>query len=442
MTDVDTSSYLKPTLPTAQSPLDIASKLGGLQQQKQSIQSGGLTIQKQQLDLVNQRFGTLAKQLIGLANKPDLNEKDITSQIQNDVSLGILPPDMAAKLTAQIPPNSNPAILKAHVEQLFTNAQTGIEALNFHYAPYVGQVGNGQVQQPAAYSQKTGQLQSAGPSIQQYAPPTTPTVATGANPNIAPGTPQLLGPVPTPAPLQPKLPTNGNLTGPGKGIVSQSLPVEAPAQSEPIITGTPPMFEEGKKQLAADQDLATQKLTAIKPVLQALPLLKDLRTGPGTSGWNKAVAFLKANNIISIDDKADPTAIYQEVNKKLNQYIQGSGTRSDADLAQREVSSPNVGTQISPALIKLTKDAIILDRVQAARPNAFESADYSKYGQHRSTFPAQIDERAFGLDLMEPKERNELITEMKKKKDTFEGKKFWKSLAIVDKQGLINTGGE
>jgi hypothetical protein len=87
--------------------------------------------------------------------------------------------------------------------------------------------------------------------------------------------------------------------------------------------------------------------------------------------------------------------------------------------------------------MKLTKDAIVLDRVQAARPNAFQDQDLSQYGAHRSLFPATIDERAFGLDLMEPKERQSLIKEMKEKTGTPEGEKFWHSLELADKQGLI-----
>jgi len=53
MAEVDTSSYARPGAPV--NALDQMQKYGNLQQQKQQIESGALTIDKQKLDLVNQR---------------------------------------------------------------------------------------------------------------------------------------------------------------------------------------------------------------------------------------------------------------------------------------------------------------------------------------------------------------------------------------------------
>lgn len=458
MTDVDTSSYLK--VQPQPALLDNVQKY-------QQIQSNGLGIDKQKLDLVNQRVSTMAKQFTGLANKPDLNEDDIRQQIQQDVQFGLVTPEMAATAISQIPAKATPQQLKAHLEQFVTNAMSMAEAVNFHYGT-PGFVSNNQQQQPVLQGPQRG-LIPTGPGIQMQPPPTTSSVATGANPNVPAGTPQQLGPYggsPLPFPVQgppgalpagpvassavPGQSSNfgGRVTGATVGPDQGPIPVgprlnatpgpAAPTGPSGPVTGTSPLFETGKAQYAQDQELATQKLTAIKPALQALPLLKGIMSGPGTASYTNAVAGLKAFGIIPTDVKDDPTAIRQEVVKKLNQYVSANpvGQRSDAAQTLAEASSPSPNVQILPALTKLTKDAIMLDRVQAARPGAFKDTDFSKYGSHRSTFPAKIDEKAFGLDLMDPEDRQALLDQMKKKASTPEGKKFWNSLQTAKDSGV------
>ena len=103
----------------------------------------------------------------------------------------------------------------------------------------------------------------------------------------------------------------------------------------------------------------------------------------GLAVSNDGLAFERAQDmpIIDIDEKADPTAVRQEVVKKLNQYVSSSpvSQRSDAALTMKEASSPSPNVQILPALIKLTKDAVALDRVEALMPNAFKGNNYDKY---------------------------------------------------------------
>jgi hypothetical protein len=464
MAEVDTSSY--PRLPAnPPSFLDTAQKFGALQEQQQAIQSNQLAIQQQQLGLIKQRFAAISGQIPGLISKPDLNENDVRQFYQNNVNEGLITPDQAATEIAQIPPTAGmPAAqaaltLKNHMGNKLQMAQSTMEALNYHLGQ-PGSVDNGQTIQPTLSSPKPGFSGNpvaggvVGPQagIPVQPPPTTGVVSQGGPGQPPPGTPTLLGNtgsrtgLPTapgalpvgPAPVPPGMKIGGqNVTGINVG------PDTGAGAKGPIVTGTTPLFEAGKTQYVQDQDLATQKLTAIKPALQALPLIDGIMAGPGTAAYTHALAGLKAFGIVPTGVN-DPVAVRQEVVKKLNQYVSSNpvGQRSDAAQTLAEASSPTPNVQILPALKTLTQDAIALDRVQAARPGAFNSQDFSKYGAFRSTFPAQMDERAFKLDLMSPQDRNALLAQMTKNKNTFEGKKFWNSLAIIDKQGLINTGGE
>lgn len=444
MAEVDVSSYKQPE---GKSPLEIASDFGKLKQQQQAIQRTDIGISSDQLKLMNDRWGIINNEMKTMLGEKDLTIDKVSKRFQNLVKMGLVTPTQYGEFIKTLP--SDPKGLTDAVEASWKRGMSTIEAQNFAFGQNHEQ-NNGQGTLSGKTDMRTGGFTPATVTPAQL-PPGTPT--TGADT----GQSKLLGTQP-PA-VQPVLPV-----GPVPGVQGQSnnfggnvisatrepavpqprLPVQQPVPSGPT-TAPAPMFEIGKKQLAEDQELATQKLTAIKPAMQVLPLLKDLRSGPTTETFTRAVATLKANGIIPTGTaENDPTAIRQIVNKKLADYVRSNpvGQRSDAAQHLSEKASPTASEQINPALIKLTKDAIVLDRVQAARAGAFEGGDLSKYGNHRSTFPARVDERAFGIDLMEPAERKKLLDDMVKKKDTFEGKKFWKSLQIVKDQGLIDTGGQ
>jgi hypothetical protein len=229
-------------------------------------------------------------------------------------------------------------------------------------------------------------------------------------------------------------------TGKPSAFDAQGNPLPTPGITpQGPTTAQPPLFDEGKKQLTQDQELATQKLTGIKNAQMALKLLPGVASGPGTGPYNQAVAFLKAQGIVPTNPN-DPTVVYQEINKYLNRYVQQSGLsqRSDAAQALAENSNPNLMTQLNPALVNLTANAIALDRVEASRPTAFKDKDLSKYGAFRSTYPQQIDERAFKMDLMPKPEASKLFNTMlqKAKKGDADAIKFIKSLDIANKQGF------
>lgn len=459
---VDTSSY--PKAGASPSVLDTVGKLQGLEQQS-------ISIDQNKLKLVNDRYGIMSKELQGLMGDPDVDFNKVAARYQNLVNLGLMDSKMMAHSLQDVP--TDKAKIPEYLKMKALQAGSIVEALNATYgAPKL--VNNGQQDIPSregVFVKGGIQRDPQGVPFQRQVPPTAevrdtnPTLPNG-QPNPGYGSSSLQGPQaeqPTPglpvarpagapqmaprptAPINPSPLPVGTDTLPD-GSTRTVGPNTAPRYSPSgLSTGMPPLFEEGKKQYVEDQNLATQKLTAIKPAIQALPLIKGLTTGIGSETYNKALAGLSNLGLVS-QGQTDKAAIYQELTKKLANYVSNNpvGQRSDAAQTLAEAASPSPKAQINPALIKLTKDAVILDRVQAARANAFEGQDYSKYGEHRSTFPAKVDERAFGIDLMDPEERGKLLSDMNKKLNSSkaaeraEGQKFRRSLAIVDKLGYID----
>ena len=459
MAEVDTSSYQKPpALPVQKSLLDQV-------QQFQQIDSTQLAQQQAKLNQANQALGYMTRAMGSLG--PDATKEQYLAVGQNAVKMGLVPPNMLNSYVERLQAAPD---AKSFYNEFTTAAATHQETINYH----LGQPGvysNGQTDQPVVTSQKHGfGMRPTGLPIQRQIPPTTPVYDANNQPTlqgptapiapsgIATGPGQRL-PVGSNQPIQPNpvrtLPIgpvnnpaiNGQSSNFGGNVTDATVEPPSPnkvvgnrypAPSGPAV-GTPPMFEEGKKQLVEDQNAATQKLTGIKNAQKALALLPGVESGPGTGPYQQALAFLKAQGVLSTDPK-DKTVIYQEINKYLNRYVQQSGLSQRSDAAQQlaESSNPNLMTQLNPALVNLTRSAIGLDKVEIARPRAFNSKDYSKYGEHRTSFPQSQDDRAYSLSDLPKPEAQKLYQEMKAKAlaGDPEGIKFIKSLVEANKQGL------
>lgn len=433
--EVDISSYKQAE---GKSPIEIASEFGNLKRIGQSIERTDIGIASDQLKLMNEKWGIINNELRTMISDPNASQETISKRMQNLVNQRLLTPQQYGEFIKTIP--TDPTQIKPFLEQSLARGQSVNEAINWHYGEQ-GEQSNQQGTLAGKRDVRTGGFTPSTITPQQI-PPTANTVEQGS------GQPRMYGTQPPQSrPVLPVGPPGAGASPPPGNVTSErpSLPVE-PLKAVGPPTAATPMFDEGKRMLAADQEMATQKLTAIKPAMQTLPYLKDIMAGPGTEQFTKAVAALKAFGIVPTGTaENDATAIRQIVNKKLADYLRSNpvGQRSDAAQVLSETASPSAKEQITPALIKLTKDAIVLDRVQAARAAAFEDQDYSKYGNHRVLFTGKVDERAFGLDLMEPDKRKELVqsmqTKLKKNPKDFEANKFFRSLDIVDKQGLIDT---
>lgn len=430
MPEIDTSSYPKPAIPT--SPLDVAGKLGGLQSQ-------ALQINQQKLDQANQALMYLTRGLNSLG--PNATKDDLIKLGHGLVKDGLAPASMMQNMENDIrntPDDKMPAL----IDRLNTQAAQHSEMMNhFRGQLYTNQSGQRTdvLRIPTSPNYPIKQQLS----IPTEAPPTSEKVdlssgQRGTIGNVPPPPAQGFNRLGAPVPLPAGAMDPSRIPGMRSAIGEKAISAEVmPAQNGSFPTAAAPGFEEGLKQRTEDQNLATQKMTAVKPLLLAYPKILDLRSGPGTQTWNSAVAFLKANNIIPTQAN-DPTAIYQEANKYFNQYISRNGSRSDAEQSAKEMSNPDIKTHINPALVELTRKTIAQDRIEAARPNAFQNQDFSKYGEHKSTFPQTMHIEAAHLDLLPPKERIKKFNDMleKAKSGNKDAIKFIRTLDIMRRQNM------
>lgn len=424
MTEVDTSSYPKATMPV--SPLETAGKVGALHQQK-------LQIDAAKMDQANKALGFMTRAMGSLG--PNATKEEYAAVAQNAVNQGLVP---QAQLNSYMERLQKAPTAQAFYNEFITAASETQKQMDYHLG-VMGNNATGQTVTPTVRSQQPGfGERPVGMPVQQQLPPSTPTV----NPDT--GQPQMLGPVPAvaapgaavgPAPLPAQRPSSlpverpmaaapAPTTGPTGPTVrrtdlepatfAERIDAAFPRSTGPA-TGPNPLFEEGKKAYTEDQRNSGQRAFAIKPAIQALKLMPGLATGPGTEQFNQLVAAAKAWGIVDTKAESDPTALRQELNKKLAQYVGSSpiGQRSDAQQALAEAGSPNPKVQITQALQNLTRDAIALDRVQILKPNAFKGEKFADYVKHGGNFPTTVDERALTLDLMDDKERDRLVAKMK-----------------------------
>lgn len=421
----------------------------------QSLAQGKTTLEQSKLKLINDRYNIINKEISTLANNPNATPEMLQKVGQQLVNQKLIPADMYATTLKEMP--TDPSQVQPYLKRVLSRISSTQEAINQQYG-VPGTLDTGQGIVPISTSATEG-IRQTGNIIQKQMSPselnqleTVPNQERGTNdittrgqilnrlggPNVvgggqvAPMAPQAnVAPTPRLPVAMPAAPqSNAGAARPSVGI-----PTPAPVDS---IPGASPMLASGIDKLQKDQELSTSKMTAAKPLAKALSLVSGLITGQGTTPFNDVKAF--AQNIGAISgNEPNPTAVYQEANKYLNQYISQNGSRSDADQALKEMSSPNIGKQISPALVKIIKNTIAQDRIQAARAQSF-TGNPAEYGKHSSTFPQSQDERAYSIDLIAPKERNALLKEMLvTKKNTAEGKKFRQSLELADSLGLINS---
>lgn len=487
MAEIDTSSYPKP----AQSNfLDIAAKFQQLHQGNLNLQRSDVALSQDKLKQINDQFNIMNAELANLANDPKTTKELAAQRLINISKTYGFKPEVISHMINELNQASD---VKSFAQNALVRGMATQEKVNFLYGT-PGIYRGDQTDTPTLSSPRYG-IQAIGLPIQRQTPPgqevvdTRETLSDGSpNPNYGarilqgptnPVLPQGAVPantgipgqyVPNAATAKPQLPVANpsnvnpvrtqritpdqsiNLTGEGKtitGVDVQDAPAtfaqRFPGPSGPSV-GMSPLFEEGKKAYTQDQLASGAKMLAAKPAIQALPLMQTpgFLSGPLTDQFTKVVAGLKSTGLIDIKDTDDPTAIRQEVAKKLYQYVSNSpvGQRSDAAQTLREASSPNPNVQILPALVKLTKDAIALDRVEALMPNVFKGKDYQNYLKHKGTFPQSIDEKALTLDLETEEKSRALVDDMAKKlkssnaRERNNAEKFFKTLKMAKDQGF------
>ncbi len=474
---VDTSSY--PRLPaTPPNFLDMAGKLGGLQQQQ-------LTIQQQQLNLIKDRFSTVAGQIPGLLSKPDLNQNDIMQFYQNNVKNGYITPDMAATKIGQIPstqgmdPATAALTLKNHMGNELQQGMAMMEALHYHLGGQ-GSVDTGQQIAPTLSSPKpgfAGNPQTGGViqpqrGIPVQPPPTLPIVtspgqATATRPV---GTPTILGNTGAPTGLPsapgalpvgpmanpPRGPTLGlgNVTGievgPDTGgmggVPSAGIPTRVPTQSftQPqtgLAPGIAAPMQASGEQLANDRQRAASFQRDIFPLMQAIPDLEKLGTkgtGPGTETINNLKSFALSNIPgVKESDFNGTVADYDKAKKYLTDFVNQTGNSGTNDkLAASFAGNPSVHIS-NAAAVDDAKSALALRRMQQAQLLMFEQSGLpsSSYSQWVAQTTNKLDPRAFGTDMMTPQAKQKLLTQLNK--NTTEKANFENTLKAAQGLGFL-----
>lgn len=401
----DISSYNQP-LPV--SPLDIAGKVGSLQQQK-------LAIDQAKLDQANQALGYMTRAMGSLG--PNASKEQYIGVAQNAVKMGLVPQNMLNIFVDRVnaAPDSQTlyrefmTAAKEHQQQIqmYSGAPATAQDQKYVYQGTVDPLTGG-------FKPATKMPVQIAPGTSGYNEQNQQVFEQPAGPSgIVPAAPA--APVPRARPALPvERPVSGP-TGPTRDITAET-PTTVSNRLEPLKAGPSPLFAEGKEAYTKAQLLASGKAQAIKPAIQALRLMPGLSTGPGTAQFNDLVAAAKAWGLINIKEDSDPTVLRQELEKKLAQYVGSSpiAARSDASQILAEAGSPNPKKQILPALQNLTRDAIALDRVQILKPNAFKGTDYQNYIKHEGNFPQSVDEKALTLDLLDDAERSKLVSKMQR----------------------------
>ncbi len=472
--DVDTSSYPRPaSLPVQRSALDQAQQFGNIQQQQQQIQSGALAIDKQKLDLVNQRFGEMAKGFTALIKKPDLTQGDIQDYVTNQVKLGYVPPEMAAQTLNTLPPTQGmqPAqvadVLRNALSTHLQHAQTVVDAINTQAGTpssvqdqrniYTGVTASPLSKTPGAFT-PASRIPVQLPPTQENVNPDLSRGPIGASepPGIYPAGPT--GGAPSPQarrgglPVAPQVdlsapvrdPSQGNLTDPAPSfdnrfgaafpnrVVSSARPGVAEAVGE---VGT-----QSGKDYAVDLTRAKNFKADLYPAETALQGIKELGVqgvGPGTEALNSLKSAI-VTWLPNVDQKViDNVGTFEQTRKYLTQIARSSGTTGTNDqLAAAFEANPSIKMS-QAATENVLKSVIALRKMQHAQTLLFGQSGLQpdKYSQWIAQNQNVLDPRAFGFDMMDNNAQKKLVGQLKKDPKAY--KRFEDSLSFAHDAGLI-----
>lgn len=485
MAEIDTSSYPKPG--NSPGALDIAKNYGAVQQQ-------ALGIEKQKLELVNARFGEMAKGFTNLIAKPDLNLDDVRKYVENQVKLGYVPAEMAATTLSTLPPTQGmPAdqasnTLRGALKQHLQHAETMVETMNRQFGTNVDIQDNRNIYSGVRASPMEGSVVTPKTITPIQLSPTQPIKMPGSNePGIAgPSGPP--GPRPFASPsvnAQPPAAISqrrGNLAR----AVEQPAPVAAPAITGPtgptvsrgtefndrfsaafpnaVATGPAPGVVEAQtavggqsgKDYATDLNRTKSLQADLQPDLAVLNIVKDKKPtdfGPGTDLLNQikktAATWLPGVDPKVLNDATD----YDTVKKYLVQGARSAGnTGTNDQLAAAFEANPN--TTMSTATIEnIVKSRVALRKMQAAQTLLFtqQGLPENEYSKWIAKYQNVLDPRAFGFDMMTPEARDKLISGMAdrdrngnwiaKKGKEKEFQRFETSLQFANDANLIEPPG-
>ena len=186
-----------------------------------------------------------------------------------------------------------------------------------------------------------------------------------------------------------------------------------------------------------DQTKTAQTLANLRPLEQALPLVRNLSNfdyGKGSEDIAKVKDLLTTFGITNVDPNNE-LVVRQEVNKKLLQYANNAvnAGRSDAALSAAIHSNPNIDLT-QPANIALILSQIGSDRMDAALPLAAGGAP--GYKDYKSNYYQKYDPRAFAFHVMTLEEQKDLQKSLGPKNSPAY-QKFLQSYNIAKTTGML-----
>lgn len=421
---VDTSSYARNNL-SGQNPLDMVSKIQGIESQKLGIDS-------QKLALINNQMTLLGNGLGSLASDPNLTREKVQNSVQNWVKLGIIPADKAAQELSQLPtdPTKMMQYIKEHqlrvvgsqaqINQMYGSPQPVSTGGNIDFVQ-AGTVGG---------VNKLGSIGTTPSPEYLGQPKEWRDPATGKTVQGTVG--QYLGKTGALPGLQSHGIVQGNaLQGP-QAVPQRQNPQTQPAPQSRVtgegVPGLPLNFDEGRKSRLADLDAATGSAEQIRALQSAIPLARIIASSPtpgNIQGFQDAVALAKRAGILAtdLDPKKDPQAVYQQLSKYLTQAAGTAGARSDLDAYNAKASNANV-EQLGPAMLELAQNTLANRAIDVSRPAAFkrekgkpgsEDLPEHEYPEYRSQYSQKQDKEAFKTLGMTPDERSAKISDMREK---------------------------
>lgn len=473
---VDTSSYPKPSLPV--SPLDIAGKLGGLQQQSQAIQQGAVNLDQSKLKLYNEHFQIMQNELSTLANDPETTKEEVLTRMHRIGDGFNMPEGVRKQMEAEfanVPSkvplgkdgSTNPTLSRT-LDLIMKRGMDMSQRINSQYGGQ-GSVNDGQNVTPSRTFLRGGPVPSGDP-IAQQAPPTTLSVDSAGASTLLGAQPIQIPPNTTPTPggfpgqynnklgvaspvITPPLPTGpmspsrlpiSPFIGKNETIKNvQVMPAQQAIVPRGAATGLPigesGLMEAGAAHLAEERKRATNFQREVFPLAQAIPALETLGTkgtGPGTETINHLKSFILSNIPgVKESDFNGTVADYDKAKKYLTDFVNQTGNSGTNDkLAAAFAGNPSVGIS-NAAAVDVAKSALSLRRMQQAVYQEFEAQglparSFTRWLAQRTQ---QTDPRAFGVDMMS---KDKLEALQKSFKTQQEADQFERSLNLAKNMGF------
>lgn len=428
---------------------DFARTLGAINQTKlqgQALQSGAMSLWQQQKQLAYGQIAPLVAQ--GRIN----DTGDLTSALANMEANGVVTApflkdmvdslgqggDFLSNLKAQTVAGTQPP--EKAVAALAPSQTTVDQGLNRqpYLTPAPGMPGQGEPV-PVGTPQPLGAPPSVqGSQVEWLDGNGVKQQGTFAQYNTLLGNGQVLGPA-RPVQVAPGTAQPGAPKQPMPAGYNGRFPA-APAAAPGLTSfagpapGTVEAANTSASQYAQDRAGAGSFATRVLPLKQAIGLLSDTDTGPGSETANhfRSVLISAANQGLlpkGVTPDQVSQANFDELKKYFAQYITGMpfAGGSDARMAEAVSGSPNTNMstmanqQVAKVLVGMEryKAAQTLSFDQAAQQGQFGAAAQAnpnaaagQYANYAAKFNQATDPRAFAYDLMSPADRGKMIAKM------------------------------